>query len=63
MKSGSQISLLDPTLQKVGIRRPFDPCFHGMDEASEALDVLVKLLLGVESVSYTHLTLPTNREV
>ena len=43
---------------------------HGMTDRSDELrDALVTILLdtleehGIETVSYTHLTLPTNREV
>ena len=35
----------------------------GVDDKEGSLDVLAQHILGVASVSYTHLTLPTNREV
>ena len=44
-------------------RNPMNYSFDLIEEAKNILDKLYESLLDVDSVSYTHLTMPTNREV
>ena len=39
------------------------PCYNVKDMVSECLDSIVAQTIGLEPVSYTHLTLPTKLEV